>query len=49
MIYFLVEKNLEINEAGQLKMYTGLPLVIQSVYWPIIGQLYCMASFLKGL
>ena len=28
-----------------IKMYTCLPLVIQSVYWPIIGHLYCMTSF----
>ena len=31
-----------------IKMYTGLPLVIQSVQCPIIGHLYCMMSFLKG-
>ena len=30
-----------------IEMYTGLSLVICSVYWPIIGHLYCMtrASF----
>ena len=28
-----------------IKMYTGLPLVIKSVYWPIICHLYCMTSF----
>ena len=32
-----------------IKMYTGLPLVIYSVYWPIIGHLYCIASFLYAL
>ena len=26
-------------------MYTGQLLVISSVYWPIIGHLYCMTSF----
>ena len=31
-----------------IKMYTGLPLIIQSVYWPIIGHLYCMKSFFIG-
>ena len=31
-----------------IKMYTGLPLVIQSEYWPIIGYLYCMTSFFIG-
>ena len=28
-----------------IKMYTSLPFVIQSVYRPIIGHLYCMTSF----
>ena len=32
---------------GQLK-YIGLPLVILSVYWPIIGHLYCIKSFFTG-
>ena len=27
---------------SSIKMYTGLQLVIQSVYWPIIGHLYCI-------
>ena len=30
------------------KMYTGLPLVIQSVYLPIIGYLYSMTQFFIG-
>ena len=28
--------------------HTGLPLVIQSVYWPIIGHWYCMTLIFLG-
>ena len=29
-------------------MYTGLPFIIWSVYWPIIGHLHCMSSIFIG-
>ena len=40
------EINVILAYHWSIKTYTGLPLVIQSVYWPIIGHLYYM-TFLR--
>ena len=37
------------DERTNWKPVQILPLVNYSVYWPIIGQIYCMASFLGAI
>ena len=50
MTYFAIEHTmtpLHIYLIWSIKMCTGLSSVIQSVYWPIIGHLYCMTAFYR--
>ena len=44
--YFIEQTDLPLY--WSIKMYNGLLLVIYSVYWPIIGHLYCLTSLFIG-